>query len=242
MGYGRRPGQSTVAPGEAGFTLIELLLALFLFALIASVIFAAFTAVASGVERGRQSMELYRVGRAALLRMAQEISAAMPPPVGSDTGLHGRRGSGGQGLAHDRINFLTIPYRQYSAKAPGYEICTVAYYVAENPQGQTALFREEDCSGEADERRERAARLELTDLAVGLEITYYDARKDYEDWPLGGYDQQPLPCQVRLALTLRDAQQHERSFITTVALPMRGACEDEQTRGSQRGRSSTSGR
>jgi len=225
MEYGKRPRRSRVARGEAGFTLIELLLALFLFALLASVIFAAFAAVASGVERGRQSMEVYRVGRAALLRMAQEISAAMPPPLGSDTGLHGQRGSGGSGLAHDRIDFPTIPYRRYSDKVPGYEICQVSYYVAENPQGQTALFRQEDCSGEEDERRERATRLELTDLAVGLELTYYDARKDYEEWPLGGYDQSPLPCRVRLALTLRDAQQHERTFITTVALPMRGACE-----------------
>src|SRR5712691_10687513 len=98
MGYGKRPGQSSRARGEAGFTLVELLLALFLFALIASVIFAAFAAVASGVERGRQSIELYRVGRAALLRMAQEISATMP--VGSDTGLRGQKGTGGGGLAH----------------------------------------------------------------------------------------------------------------------------------------------
>jgi len=177
-------------------------------------------------------MEVYRVGRAALLRMAQEISAAMPPPVGSDTGLHGQRGSGGKGLAHDRIDFLTIPYRRYSDKVPGYELCKVSYYVAENPQGQPALFRDQDCSGEEAERRERVTGLELTDLAVGLEITYYDARKDYEEWPLGGYDQNPLPCRVRLALTLRDAWQHERSFLTTVALPMRGTCEDEQTRGS----------
>ena len=229
MGYSKRPGRSNIARGEAGFTLVELLLALFLFALIASVIFATFAAVANGVERGRQSMELYRVGRAALLHMAQEISATMPPPPppsgSSDTGLRGQKGSGGGGLAHDRIDFLTIPYRRYSDKVPGYEICNVAYYVADNPQGQTALLREEDCSGEDAEHRDRATRLELTDLAVGLEITYYDARKDYDEWPLGGYDTKyPLPCLVRLALTLRDAQQHERTFITTVALPMRGAC------------------
>jgi len=225
MGYGKRPGQSSIARREAGFTLVELLLALFLFALIASVIFAAFAAVASGVERGRQSIELYRVGRAALLRMTQELSSTMPPPVGSDTGLRGQKGSGGSGLAHDRIDFLTIPYRRYSDKIPGYGLCNVAYYLADNAQGQTALFREEDCSGEEAERRDRAIRLELTDLAVGLEITYFDARKDYEEWPLGGYDQNPLPCLVRLALTLRDAQQRTRSFITTVALPMRGTCE-----------------
>jgi type II secretory pathway component PulJ len=212
-----------------------LLLALFLFALIAGVIFAAFAAVASGVEKGRQSIELYRVGRVALLRMAQEVGAAMPPsgavpsPLGTFMGFQGKKNADG-GTGHDRIDFLTIPYRRYSDKVPSYELCHVAYYVADNPQGKTALFREEDCSGEEDERRERAAGLELTDLAVGLEITYYDAEKDYEEWPPNRDDQSLLPCRVRLALTLRDAQQYTRAFITTVALPMRGACEDAQTR------------
>ena len=229
MGYSKGLGRLRTLQEEVGFTLVEVLLALFLFALIAGVIFAAFAAVASGVEKGRQRIELYRVGRVALLHMAQEVGAALPPPAGSDMRFQGKKNADG-GTGHDRIDFLTIPYRRYSDKVPSYELCRVAYYVADNPQEKTALFREEDCSGEEDERRERATQLELTDLAVGLEITYYDAEKDYEEWPPNRDDQSLLPCRVRLALTLRDAQQYARVFITTVALPMRGACEDARTR------------
>ena len=233
MGYSKGLGRLRTLQEEVGFTLVEVLLALFLFALIAGVIFAAFAAVASGVEKGRQSIELYRVGRVALLHMAQEVGAALPPPTGSDMRFQGKKNADG-GTGHDRIDFLTIPYRRYSDKVPSYELCRVAYYVADNPQEKTALFREEDCSGEEDERRERATQLELTDLAVGLEITYYDAEKDYEEWPPNRDDQNLLlPCRVRLALTLRDAQQYTRAFITTVALPMRGACEDARTRRTQ---------
>ena len=232
MGYSKGLGPLRTLQGEVGFTLVELLLALFLFALIAGVVFAAFAAVASGVEKGRQSIELYRVGRVALLRMAQEVGAAMPPSAGSHTHFQGKKNADGE-TGHDRIDLLTIPYRHYSDTVPSYELCYVAYYVADNLQGKTALFREEDCSGEEDERRERATRLELTDLAVGLEITYYDAEKDYEEWPPNRDDQSLLPCRVRLALTLRDTPQYERAFITTVALPMRGSCEDAQTRRAQ---------
>jgi len=232
MGYAKGRGSLRARQEEGGFTLVELLLALFLFALIAGVIFAAFAAVASGVEKGRQHIEIYRVGRVALLRMAQEVGAAMPPPIGSGMGFQGKKNADGA-AGHDRIDFLTVPYRRYSDKVPNYELCHVAYYVADNLQGKTALFREEDCSGKEDERRERASQLELTDLAVGLEITYYDAEKDYEEWPPNRDDQSLLPCRVRLALTLRDALQYERAFITTVALPMRGACEDAQTRRTQ---------
>src|SRR5919108_3661605 len=94
MGYGKGLGTLRIFQGEEGFTLVELLLALFLFALIAGIVFATFAAVASGVEKGRQSIELYRVGRVALLRMAQEVGAAMPPLaplVGSDTGFQGKK-------------------------------------------------------------------------------------------------------------------------------------------------------
>ena len=101
MGYGKGLGQPGALQREAGFTLVELLLALFLFALIAAVIFAAFAAVASGVEKGRQSIELYRVGRVALLHMAQEISAAMPPQIGNTIGFQAKKIQGG--VRQDRI-------------------------------------------------------------------------------------------------------------------------------------------
>jgi len=228
MGYGKGLGRPGALQGEVGFTLVELLLALFLFALIAAVIFAAFAAVASGVEKGRQSIELYRVGRVALLHMAQEISAAMPPQAGSAIGFQGKKNPGGSETGQDRIDFLTVPYRRYSAQVPSYELCHVAYYVGDNSQGKTALFREEDCSGEEDERHERATRLELTDLAVGLEITYYDAEQVHEEWPPIRNPQSPLPCRVRLALTLRDTRQYERAFITTVALPMGVSCDAQR--------------
>ena len=110
----------------------------------------------------------------------------------------------------------------------------------DTPQSPTALWREEDCSnpgGAKDERRERATRVELTDLAVGLDMTYYDSEQAYEEWPPTGNAPNPLPCRVRLALTLRNTQQHERTFITTVALPMRGSCDNAPTR-----RVQTSGR
>ena len=237
MAYGKDLGLSRALQEDAGFTLVELLLALFLFALIAAVIFAAFAAVASGVEKGRQSMEFYRVGRTALLRMAQEIGAAMPPPdgsattvttVGSNPAFQGKKTSGGSGIGQDRVEFLTIPYRRYSDKVPAYELCRVAYYVADNQQGKTALFRDEDCSGEEDERHDRATRLELTDLAVGLEITYFDAEQVHEEWPPTRDAKNPLPCRVRLALTLRNTQQYERAFITTVALPMGVSCDAQR--------------
>ncbi len=212
----------------AGFTLIELLLALLIFGIIAGVIFASFAAVVDGVERGRQSVEVYRLGRTALQRMAQEISAAVWFAGDARTTLLGVNDEVA-GQARDRITFLTVPYRRFVPNVPENALCDVSYFITDNAQGKPALFREEDCTPDA-ERFGDGTRLELTDTAVALDITYYDAEGEHESWPPHEAEEGPLPCRVRLALTLQDTRQQGRVFITTVRLPLRETCEEVSQR------------
>jgi type II secretion system protein J len=209
----------------AGFTLIELLLALVMFAIIAGVIFASFAAVMEGVEKGRQSADFYRIGRSALQRMTQEISAAVWYQDDPRTGLLGEKDNTAT-QRRDRITFVAIPYRRYTAKVPEDELCSISYYVAEDTQGRPGLFRTEDCTLDDDERQEGGTILELTDLVVGLEITYYDAVSEYDSWPPDSSSENALPCQVRVALTLRDDRKYERMFFTAVPLLMCNTRED----------------
>jgi type II secretion system protein J len=211
----------------AGFTLIEILLALIMFAIIAGVIFASFAAVMDGVEKGRQSADFYRIGRTALQRMTQEISAAVWYPDDPRTGLQGEKDQTAT-RRRDRITFVAIPYRRYTAKVPEDELCSISYYVAEDTRGRPALFRTEDCTLDAAEQQEDGTVLGLTDLVVGLEITYYDAVSEYDSWPSESSGEHALPCQVRVALTLRDDRAYERVFFTTVPLLMRGTCENQE--------------
>ena len=205
------------AGGQAGFTLIELLLALSLFVMVAGVVFAAFSGVMRGVEKGRRSLDVYHLGRAALLRMAQEVAAAMHDDAyaGFAHGENDRQG----GRARDRLTFVTVPYRLDTA--PGSDVCEVAYYVAANARGDAALYREQDCTPDGEPLNGET--LELTDAAVGLDVTYFDREDSYDKWP---GDSGRLPCLVRLALTLRDDRERERAFITTVSLPMSKECRD----------------
>jgi hypothetical protein len=197
-----------------------------MFATIAGVIFASFAAVADGVDKGRQSADVYRVGRGAVLRITQEVGAAIWFADDPRTTLVGKDGED-NGQPRDRLMFVTVPYRRFAEEAPEGELCDVSYFVAANAQGKTALFRTQDCTLD-EERDGGGTTLELTDLAVGLDITYYDAEGEHASWPPGGGEEGPLPCRVRVALTLRDAQQYERVFITTVSLLMRGTCEGEE--------------
>jgi type II secretion system protein J len=211
----------------AGFTLIELLLALAMFAIIAGVIFASFAAVVDGVDKGRQSADVYRVGRGAMQRLTQEISTAIWFENDERTALLGENGEVNE-HPHDRLSFVTIPYRRFNDKVPEGELCDVSYFLEENAQGKVALFRSEDCTLD-DDRQAGGTKLELTDLAVGLDITYFDADGDHDSWPPNGGTNKGLPCYIRVVITLQDAQQYERVFITTVPLLMRDECGEQAT-------------
>ena len=226
---------------QDGFTLVELLLALLMFALIAGTIFASFAAIADGVDKGRQSGEVYRVARGAIQRLVQEIGAAFQlqvqcledapnyicePLKGESAEVEGR--------ARDRLMFLTIPYRRFPEGIAANEICNVCYSIAENTYGVPALFRYEDCAlgkQERDRCGEKQEPLELTDMVVGLDMTYYDAEAEPHDtWPPDDANDDAkgaLPCRVHVALTLRHPQGHEQVFTATVVLPM-GQCDNQQ--------------
>ncbi|MDH3598914.1 MAG: prepilin-type N-terminal cleavage/methylation domain-containing protein [Candidatus Tectomicrobia bacterium] len=225
---------------QRGFTLIELLLALFMFSIIAATIFAAFSAISHGVEKGRQRTELSHIGRTAMQRLTRELTSAYllqnsqcleDKPSYFCKPLEGENDEA-DGVDRDRIMFLTIPVQRFPETVPRGEVCDVCYYIAKNDQGDAALFRSADCTLSAekdDERCNEKNGLELTDAVIGLDVAFFgpEEEKPAETWPpddADDGDETSLPCRVRVALTLRDAPRGE-SYMTTVSLPMRGPCE-----------------
>jgi len=239
---------------QRGFTLIELLLALLMFGIIASAIFAAFSAISNGVEKGRQRTELSYIGRTVMQRLTQELTSAYhlrtnmaslqssrnSRDIDCRTGkpayvckpLTGEN-SEADGMDRDRIMFLTIPIQHFPETLPRGELCDVCYYIAKNDQGDAALYRSVDCTLSAekdDDRCSEANGIELTDAVIGLDVVFFgpeETEEPSETWPPEDAeedDESSLPCRVRVALTLREAPRGE-SYMTTVSLPMRGLCE-----------------
>ena len=241
---------------QTAFTLIELLLALLMFSIITTAVFATFSAISNGVEHGRQRIERIHVGLAARQRLLQEISSAYrmqhsecnrerpsdERPAYLCEPLKGEDFTGPDGLPRDRIMFLTIPLQYFPAQQARSELCQVCYFIDQNAEGHPALFRYEDCrlggEGESDDRCSgHGAPLELTDAIVGMNIVYYDrndedtTEDDAKDvWPSPDREapEPPLPCRVHISLMLRDAPPDE-TIEATVALPMQNACENNTT-------------
>ena len=229
---------------RGGFTLIEVLFALMLFGIIAATVFASFSAISKGVEKGRESADFYHLGRGALLRLTQELAAAYrfhhtscqeDSPSFICEPLKGEDGTV-DGMPQDRLMFLTLPYRLTPQRIPASGICDVCYYIGQNAQGVPALFRHENCvlddkDKEADRCRGKQEALELADMVVGLDVTYTAAKKPevHAVWPPEDTRKPDgtLPCRVHVELILRRASQDER-FATTVGLPLGGICEEER--------------
>jgi len=185
---------------QTGFTLIELLLALLMFSIVTTAVFATFSAISKGVEHGRKRIERIHVGLAARQRFLQEISSAYRMQHSecnrersSDERaaylcepFKGEDHTGPDGLPRDRIAFLTIPMQYFPAQQARSELCQICYFIAQNAEGHPALFRYEDCrlggEGESDDRCSGAGDLlELTDEIVGMNIVYYGKNEDNGD-------------------------------------------------------------
>ena len=239
----------------AGFTLVELLLALLMFSIVTTAVFATFSAISEGVESGRKRIERIHVGLAAQRRLLQEIQSAYRMQNSQCDGelptderpaylcepLKGEDDNGPNDMPRDRITFLTIPLQHFPAQQAKSELCQVCYFIDQNAEDQPALFRYEDCSlggeGENDERCSgEGDPLELTDAIVGLNFLYYNNDEEPKDvWPPEEFEpvEAPLPCRVHLTLILRDAPPDE-TVEATVALPMQNVCEDEEDEDAER--------
>src|SRR3989304_519067 len=99
---------------QRGFTLIEILLALVILGIILTTVYGALSRTLFSKNVAEERGELFANGRDAVLKMASEIEAAMPPPSGDRIYF---RGSGGQGQVPS-LEFVAMNPGTY-ARTPG---------------------------------------------------------------------------------------------------------------------------
>ena len=219
-----------------GFTLIELLIAIGVLAMVSMLLYGAF----SGLERTKDGVtrlaDRYHQGRAALRRMAHELSGAYisahAPP---DQNLVAVRTAfiGVRDTPAARVDFNSFSNRRYDKDAKESDQAEISYFGSPNPDGSGDLDLARRISPHLDVEPERGGRVEVLATDIDLfELSYLDAATGEwtEKWDsteaLG--QQNKLPLQVRILLMLNGGRRTsaERSrqplrFITKVALAMR---------------------
>ena len=232
-----------------GFTLIEVLVATAILGIILTTVYGVVARTLQTKNRAEARADLYAAGREAILKMAYEVEAALPPTRGT-VWFWGVPGEGR--VPTDAVQFMTVIRRQYSAIQNRGGRAKVSYSLDPMPNVPNlfALRRQEellrpDLSGEAaadgtdtgtagstaDEAGAPAPppviAAHLLDRVAGLRVRYLDPSTGSwtESWDTEGEvragDAAPtLPAAVEMVLFLADEDGGVHDFGTIVDLPL----------------------
>jgi len=126
---------------SAGFTLLELLLAIVILGLVLATVYGALSRTEDSKRHAEERAELFSSGRQAVLRMASDIEASLPPPAGDRIYFRGTHGSG----AAPEMHFVIMNRGGYGLQRvrPGRVLVVYSLDPLPNRRGQYALRREE---------------------------------------------------------------------------------------------------
>jgi len=196
---GRRPEHGTgiqlPAPGlwkpEAGFTLIEILLAIFIFSIIVTMIFASYTSVFVNAETTDQGIASHEMAKNCLNRMVIDIESIhvsgdpeYEPPefddppdpyriVGSDDNVEGTR--------FPKLRFTSLAHVSFRGKIQE-GVAEIIYYVKTIDEGHFILKRSDNLLA-YQPFEEKASDPVLCENLRSLEFKYYDTDGEtYDVW------------------------------------------------------------
>ncbi len=124
-----------------GFTLLELLLAIVILGLLLATVYGSLSRTESSKRIAEERAELFASGRQAVLKLASEIEAALPPPAGDRIYFKGTGALGGV----PEIHFIAVNRGGYGINRvrPGRVLIVYSLDPLPGRRGQYALRREE---------------------------------------------------------------------------------------------------
>ncbi len=231
-----RPDQINSKPSQKGFTLLEVLIAMFIFAVVLSTLYVAYSGTFRNIEETESQADLYQMARIVLERMTEDLesvymasqtkNATQEEPVvanqstrfvGTMTEVEGRR--------LDTLRFASKAHIDLSDGGPYPGTAEIVYYVRENSEeeGGVTLYRTDRANfGQGEE--EGTGGWILCDRLYAIQFTYYDEQGGaYDNWDSTEESlKDKLPSGISILLELADKTNPESplKFITGVALPM----------------------
>ena len=227
---------NTIDPtNSGGFTLAEILIAIFIFAVVITMIYTSYTGTFRVVGETESQAEIYRMARIAMERMVEDLESTYVPKsegnaqseenplqyfqfVGEDQEIKGRYA--------DTLRFISTAHINLSGDDEDTGKTEIGYYVKENEEGEDfVLYRsdrpmfkegflfEEDSDG-----------LVLCEGLVSVNFTYYEEKGE----PLENWDstsekhKDTVPRIVSVLLEFVNPLNSETPlrFMTSVSLPI----------------------
>lgn len=220
---------------SGGFTLAEILIALFILAVVLTVIYTSYTGTFRVVDEAGSQAEIYRMARIAMERMVEDLESTYVPKgegntqaeeehmqlfqfVGKDQEIKGRYA--------DTLRFISRAYLNLSGNDEDTGKTEIGYYVKENDQGEDFVLYRSDRpmlkGGFLFE--ENSDGLLLCEGLVSVNFTYYEEKGEpLENWNSASEEHRDtIPKMITILLEFVNPLDAEMplKFMTSVSLPI----------------------
>lgn len=219
---------------EKAFTLLEILIAMFIFAIILSTLYTAYTGTFRNMDETESHSDIYQMARIALERMVEDLESAYISPwptnpeseektpqptafVGETDEINDR--------STDSLRFLSRAHLTFDEVGEGVTVARIAYDVRQNEEEEESfvLYRS-DTPGFEEGPEKGAGGLILCDGLHGVDFTYYDEEgRTHDRWDSTTEEfKGKLPVMVSIMLEFVNKTNPEAplKFMTGVVLPM----------------------
>ncbi len=204
-----------------GFTLIEVLLAIFIGAIVLTVLYASFFQIINAKDSAEDKLELYHEARVIISKMTEDLSMAYPRgmiyPVQGASASSFFVGKAEQQVGRSSIDFTSLSHAA-GINSGDSDQAEITYYLKSVPQSDLFfLMRRENPRIGSDSS---AIEYPLSERVVGLTLSYMrtDGDEFITDWDSA--QTSSLPRAVNITLTLRSAKGEDVEFNSIVLIPI----------------------
>ncbi len=220
--------------GRVGFTLLEILLAMFIFSIVLSTLYAAYTGTFRNVDETESQADIYRMARIALERIAEDLESAYIPPWAVGTESEGKTPQPAAFVGQtaqisdrraDTLVFISRAHLVFDEEEVDTTVARISYDVRQSAEDEEVfvLYRS-DIPGFEEQPEERAGGLVLCDGLHAVDFTYYDDEgRGYDGWDTTKEEfKDRLPVMVSIVLEFANKRNPEAplKFVSGVVLPM----------------------
>ena len=218
-----------------GFTLAEILIAIFIFAVVLTMIYTSYTGSFRVVDETESQAEIYRMARIAMERMVEDLESTYVPKregnaqseeepmqlfqfVGKDQEIKGRYA--------DTLRFISRAYLNLSGNDEDTGKTEISYYVKENEEGEDFVLYRSDrpMFEEGFLFEEESDGLVLCEGLISVDFTYYEESDEpIESWDSTSEEHKDtIPRIVSILLEFVNPLNSKTplQFMTSVLLPI----------------------
>ena len=220
---------------RSGFTLVEILLAIFIFAIVLSMIYTSYTGTFRVIDETEYQAGIYRMAQVALERMYEDLESVIAPQnrvalapeeeseqgigfVGEQVEIDDRRA--------DSLRFTSRAHIVFSEEDQASGTAEISYYVAESDEEEAFALYRRDIPGVGGRPDEGTGGLVLCEKLLSVQFSYYDSEGTvYDNWDsTSDVFRDRVPHMVSILLEFVNALDPETpfKFSTNVMLPMAG--------------------